>query len=231
MNNYSYYVPLFLLVGLAFLIFFFVLFIRRSYYLSNKIKFSFMNRFPFETIYQKGNSLRNIYIGILIALCCLLFAINAIYISTFKEISVLGYAIFIGLLFILNVVCALAMFFVTPKNYRLFKIYAVLSIILAILSNATLGIISVTNIYSHFSHKIVGGFAFFLSFCNIVIAFNPKLKNWEKLAEDTNSDGTIIYVRPKISPLAFSLWINYLTIILGETLILINMILSSVLEG
>lgn len=232
MNKYSYFVPLFLLVGLIVLLFFFIVFIKNSFYLANKEKYSFMNRFPFESIYQKNNRLRSIYFVVLSFLMLLCVAINVLYIFMFTQhASSLGYAIFIALLFILNVVCSLAVFVVTPKNYRLFKTYSVLAIVFGILSNCTLGIFSVSGVFDHYSFKIIGGLAFVISATNIVLAFNPKLKDWEKLTEDTNSDGTIIYVRPKISPLAFTLWLNNLLLIIGEVLIIISMFLVSTVLG
>ncbi len=232
MNKYSYFVPLFLLVGLIVLVFFFIVFIKNSFYLATKEKYSFMNRFPFESIYQKNNRLRNIYFVILCFVMLLCVAINVLYLFMFTQYpSTLGYAIFISLLFILNIVCSLAVFVVTPKNYKLFKIYSVLAIVFGILSNAALGIFSITSVFDHFSFKIVGSIAFILSAANIVLAFNPKLKDWEKLTEDTNSDGTIIYVRPKISPLAFTLWLNNLLLIIGEVLIIISMLLVSTVLG
>jgi len=231
MNNFSYLVPLLLFVGLVILVTLLIVFIRNSYYLSNKVKYSFLNRFPFESIYQKRNGIYGIQLGLLIGISALLVTINGLYASTFSKAgSTLAYAISIGVIFSLNIVAAVLCFFVTPNNLKNFKLYSMLSIVLGILDNAMLGIFSMSGVYDHpYAFKIVGAFAFILMLANVILAFNPKLKDWDKLTEDKNMDGSITYVRPKISPLAMSLWFNFLTIVLGESLILINMLLASAL--
>lgn len=227
MNNYPYLVPLILLLTLIVLIAFFIYLVRNTYYLSNRIKYSFLNRFPFEAVFQKRNVLYGFQIGFLIAIAALLVTVNGLYASTFKSPSTLAYAISIGVMFTLNIIACVLCFFVTPDNLKNFKLYSMLSIVLGILSNAMLGIFSMSGVFDHYSFKIVGAFAFILMLTNVVIAFNPKLKDWDKLVENKSLDGSIIYVRPKVSPLAASLWINFLTIVLGEGLILVNMLLAS----
>jgi len=229
MNNFSFVVPLVLFISLVILVTLFIIIIRNTYFISNKVKFSFLNRFPFEVIYQKRNAIYGIQIGLLIGISALLITINGLYAATFKSPSTLAYVISIGVIYSLNIIAGALCFFVTPNNLKNFKLYSMLSIVLGILSNAMLGIFSMSNVNDHFAYKIIGGFAFLLMIVNVVLAFNPKLKDWDKLTEDKSMDGTITYVRPKVSPLAMSLWINYLTIVIAEGLILINMLLASTL--
>ena len=42
-----------------------------------------------------------------------------------------------------------------------------------------------------------------------VILLNPRLTTWAKLNEEKQPDGTVIYVRPKYFPLAFTEWLAF----------------------
>ena len=95
------------------------------------------------------------------------------------------------------------------------------------MANGMIGVFFLTSLFIHVAYKVLAGFAFTLMAFNLLMALNPKLTKWDHLEESKNKDGTVSYVRPKISPLAFSLWLNFLTLIGGELILLISLLLNS----
>lgn len=228
MISYNYLLPLLFLIVLIILVALFILLGRLTYRVNEKTNFSFRNRFPFELYYQRNVSVVSYFRLVLIILVGFLIAINALFISSFREgANNIAYATFISVFYTLASVCALVLFLVRPNFLKQFKLYVILLFAFLMMANAMLAIISLTDVFMHFSHKIIAGFAFVLVAIDFALAINPKLKRWDRLDEVNNQNGTVSYVRPKISPLAFSLWLNYLTLVIGESLLLVTMILNS----
>lgn len=226
MIQYNYLIPLILMIVLLLAVILFIVTGRTTYYANEKTRFSFKNRFPFELNYQKNVvvvSYFRLFLIFLFALCAgfpILFAIS------FRGASNIAYATVIAFFFIATALVDLILFFLRPTYLKQFKIYSTLAIALAMMANGMIGVFLFTSIYEHVAYKVLGGIAFALLAFNLLMAINPKLSRWDRLEEIKNKDGTMNYVRPKISPLAFSLWLNFLTLILGNLILLITLLLT-----
>lgn len=228
MINYPFALPLALIFGLIALLILVVVSVKTTFRLQYKEKFSFRNRFPFEAYYQREQRIASYFRLALMLLLGLSLAVIVIFAIAFRsEVSNLVYAIAIGVFYILALVSSLVTFMLKPNYLSQFKIYVILSFAFALMAHAMLGILLVTNVFEHLAYKIVAGFAFALAVAVIVMMVNPKLKNWAKLNINKNADGTVSYERPKISPLAFSLWLNFLGLTLGELLMLVVLLLNA----
>ena len=227
MIKYNYLIPLILIVVLLLIVVLFIVTGRTTYYANEKSRFSFKNRFPFELNYQKNITIVSYFRLFLIFLFALCVGFPILYATSFVGASNIAYASVIAIFFVASAITSLILFFIRPTHLKLFKIYSTLSIVLTMMANGMVGVFSFTSIYYHFAFKIVGGFAFFLMAISLALAINPKLSKWDRLEESKNNDGTVNYVRPKISPLAFSLWINYLTLVSGNMLLLISLLLTA----
>ena len=223
----SYLVPLISIVVLLLVVILFVITGRVTYYANEKMSFSFRNRFPFELNYQKNITIVSYFRLFLIFLFALCVGFPILYATSFSGASNIAYASVIAIFFVASAITSLILFFIRPTYLKQFKIYSTLSIVLTMMANGMVGVFSLTSVYFHFAYKIIAGFAFLLTAINLALAVNPKLSKWDRLEEIKNKDGTMNYVRPKISPLAFSLWINYLTLVSGNMLLLISLLLTA----
>lgn len=61
-----------------------------------------------------------------------------------------------------------------------------------------------------------------VSFIELVVVVNPKLKNWAQLDKTSGTEAT--FTRPKKFPLAYSEWATLLLLIVGETIFFIGLI-------
>lgn len=223
----NYLIPLILIVVLFITLVLFVVTGRMTYYANEKTHFSFRNRFPFEMNFQRNVVVVSYFRIILIFLFALCVGFPILFITSFEGASNIAYASVIALFFIATALVDLILFFIRPTYLKQFKIYSTLAIALAMMANGMIGVFLFTSIFIHVAFKVLGGIAFALLAFNLLMAVNPKLSHWDRLEESKNKDGTINYVRPKISPLAFSLWLNFLTLILGNFILLISLLLTS----
>lgn len=223
----SYLVPLISIIVLLLVIILFVITGRVTYYANEKMSFSFRNRFPFELNYQKNITIVSYFRLFLIFLFALCVGFPILYATSFSGVSNIAYASVIAIFFIASAITSLVLFFIRPTHLKQFKLYSTLSIVMTMMANGMVGVFSLTSVYFHFAYKIIAGFAFLLTAVSLALAINPKLNKWDRLEEVKNKDGTMNYVRPKISPLAFSLWINYLTLVSGNMLLLISLLLTA----
>lgn len=199
---------------------------RTTYYANEKTRFSFKNRFPFEMNYQKNVVIVSYFRLFLIFLFALCVGFPILFATSFRGASNIAYATVIAFFFIATALVDLILFFLRPTYLKQFKVYSTLAITLAMMANGMIGVFLFTSVYEHVAYKILGGIAFALLAFNLLMAVNPKLSHWDRLEESKNKDGTLNYVRPKISPLAFSLWLNFLTLILGNLILLISLLLT-----
>lgn len=227
MVQYNYLIPLILIIVLFLTVILFVITGRTTYYANEKTRFSFRNRFPFELNYQRNITIVSYFRLFLIFLFALCVGFPILFATSFRGASNIAYATVIAFFFIAGALVDLILFFVRPTFLKQFKIYSTLAIVLALMANGMVGIFFLTSVYEHVAFKVIAGISFALMAFNFVLAINPKLSRWDRLEESKNNDGTVNYVRPKISPLAFSLWLNFLTLISGNMLLLISLLLTS----
>lgn len=227
MIGYNYLVPLILIIVLFISIVLFIVIGRSTYYANEKLRFSFRNRFPFELNYQKNITIVSYFRLFLIFVFALCVGFPILFATSFRGASNIAYATVIAFFFIISAVVDLILFFLRPTYLKQFKIYSTLAIALAMMATGMVGVFFLTSIFIHVAYKVLAGIAFTLMGFNLLMAVNPKLTKWDRLEESKNKDGTINYVRPKISPLAFSLWLNFLTLVIGEFILLISLLLSA----
>lgn len=226
MIQYSYLIPLILMIVLLLAVILFIITGRTTYYANEKTRFSFKNRFPFEMNYQRNVVVVSYFRLFLIFLFALCVGFPILFATSFRGASNIAYATVIAFFFIATALVDLILFFLRPTYLKQFKIYSTLAIALAMMASGMMGVFLFTSVYEHVAYKILGGIAFALLAFNLIMAVNPKLSHWDRLEEIKNKDGTMNYVRPKISPLAFSLWLNFLTLILGNLILLISLLLT-----
>lgn len=226
MVQYNYLIPLILMIVLFLAVILFIVTGRTTYYANEKTRFSFKNRFPFEMNYQKNVVIVSYFRLFLIFLFALCVGFPILFATSFRGASNIAYATVIAFFFIATALVDLILFFLRPTYLKQFKVYSTLAITLAMMANGMIGVFLFTSVYEHVAYKILGGIAFALLAFNLLMAVNPKLSHWDRLEESKNKDGTLNYVRPKISPLAFSLWLNFLTLILGNLILLISLLLT-----
>lgn len=227
MVQYNYLIPLILIIVLFLTIILFVVTGRTTYFANEKTRFSFRNRFPFELNYQRNVVIVSYFRIFLIFLFALCVAFPILFATSFRGASNIAYATIIAFFFIASALVDLILFFIRPTYLKQFKVYSTLAITLTMMAEGMVGVFFLTSVYSHVAYKVMAGIAFALMLLNLIMAINPKLSRWDRLEESKNKDGTINYVRPKISPLAFSLWLNFLTLVSGEFILLISLLLSA----
>lgn len=228
MVSYSYILPLCFLIFLIFFLITFLIFAKATYKTTTGETYMFRRYFPFELFHQNKINIVSYVRLMLILFFAIMLASVVIFVTAFRnETSNLFYAIALGIFYVVAMLVSLVTFILKPNYLKQFILYCTLVFVLNLMSNATLGIICFTGIFTHVAYKIIGGFAFALSGFNLILTINPKLRNWSKLETQKNQDGTLSYIRPKISPLAFSLWLSYATLIAGVVLILIVLLLGS----
>lgn len=227
MIKYNYLIPLILIVVLLLAIILFVIVGRTTYYANEKTRFSFRNRFPFELNYQRNVVIVSYFRLFLIFLFALCVGFPILFAVSFQGASNIAYATVIAFFFIASALVDFILFFLRPTYLKQFKVYSTLAITLTMMAEGMVGVFFFTSVYSHIAYKVMGGIAFALMAFNLLMAVNPKLSHWDRLEESKNKDGTVNYVRPKISPLAFSLWLNFLTLVSGEFILLISLLLSA----
>lgn len=227
MNTINYLVPLILIIVLFLSLILFVVTGRLTYFANEKTRFSFRNRFPFELNYQRNINIVSYFRLFLIFLFALCVGFPLLFATSFSGASNIAYATIIAFFFIASAIVDLVLFFLRPTYLKQFKIYSTLSFAFIAMANGMVGVFLLTSLFIHVAYKVLAGLAFTLMAFNLLMALNPKLSRWDHLEESKNKDGTISYVRPKISPLAFSLWLNFLTLICGELILLISLLLNS----
>lgn len=228
MFEFNYLIPLILMIVLLIVVILFIITGRVTYFANEKTRFSFRNRFPFELNYQRNIVIVSYFRLFLIFLFALCVGFPILFATSFNEgASNIAYATAIAFFFIANALVDLILFFIRPTYLKQFKIYSTLAFALSMMANGMVGVFFLTSVYVGVGYKVLAGLAFTLMGFNLLMAINPKLSRWDRLEEIKNKDGTLNYVRPKISPLAFSLWLNFLTLIGGNILLLTSLLINA----
>ena len=229
MNKINAVIPVVALVALIILATVFIVFALRTYLNSENERFSFFNRFPHELYYQKNHNQAVFFRIFLFTLFAFLMFVAILFATTFNmDNNVFGYTLTLSLFICFSIICMLVLFIIKPNLLTQFKLYSTLMFVFNMMSSVMFGIISINNnVYEGPAHKVLGAFAFLLTLANFVLALNPKLKNWSKLDEINQSNGTIVYKRPKLFWLALSQWLTFASVLLLEVLVLISILLSS----
>lgn len=229
MNKIAIYLPIIFLSVLVTLTFLFIVFARTTYRTNELKKLSFKNRFPFEIYYQKNIEITSYFRLILILLFIYLIVIPIFFAVQFTGAANIAYASMIALFFALADICGAALFLVRATYVKQFKILVTLFLSFTLIANVMVGIFSFSNVFDHIAHKLFGGVAIFFGLAIAALAVNPKIRDWAKLESKDDANGSLIYDRPKVSYFVITLWITYLILILGESLLLINSLIASLI--
>lgn len=193
--------------------------------------FSFLRNFPSEMIAYHPSS-EKIYRIILYVFAGFCFSPVLVVVPLIKEFGDLAWiAIFAGCVFGLEGIVFAGLHLFEPKYIKTHSLLATIFIVLGFFSSALTALYSFLsyNVYARFNEGsilsiICGVFAIIFALTELIIAVNPKLKDWIKLNKITNNDGSISYSRPKIVSLAFSEWLTALILFLSEIIFFISLI-------
>lgn len=198
---------------------------------SNEMRFSFLRHFPYEVILfnPDKSKIYKILLFIFSGLCFSPIFVVVPLISEFGDLAWLAIlnACFYGFSGLL--ISAIHLF--EAKYIRTHSLLVSIFIALAFLSSALSALFAILtfNVYNRFnqgSPLSIFCFALFIvaALFDILIAFNPKLKDWTKLEKYINDDGSVSYDRPKIFPLAISEWLVILSLFISEVIFFISLI-------
>lgn len=179
--------------------------------------FSFKRVFPFEVINREQNSL-----PYRILLCVFVAASFAPLFNLFQSYgqieNVQGISIAICCIYGLAAICFAFLHYFGATHTLAHLILFVLFLCLTLLGNALAAVkgFAVYDVYAQHNEQmicaLVGGIISGLcSICGMILSINPKLRNWPNL---TKTDGG--YERPKVFILAFSEWISFFLLAIGE---------------
>jgi hypothetical protein len=201
----------------------FFLFSLLSYKEENNKKYDFRCMFPYELNSYK-NTKDNIFGKISLVLSLVLICYFFIAIPSYGR-SNFEIQIPLALFATLSIISSISLFFIP---FKFLKLHLVLDIILFVsLVSLTLSL----SFYGLEFVKSLGASEEYITFGIIIVSvclvlliplliliFNPKLKNWSKLVEIKNDDGTFTYNRPKWFTLAYTEWIFIAYLFLDMTL-------------
>jgi len=186
-----------------------------SYKADNQKKYLFRNTFPYELNAFPINK-RNIYGKICLFISFLSIGIfYCIYQndmpSEFKTLSapmLNGVRLVIAIVGVMVLDSIISTIFVplTSLKYHLIIDYIFFAFCFAL--TVAMGICNIV-VYQQTQSVYYLVFAILtlvISLGLLILIINPKLKDWARLEEKSNEDGTIIYVRPKYFVLAFTEW-------------------------
>lgn len=174
---------------------------------NKKRSFSFKNEFPYELIDQKKIKISLLVLFSLAGIGAFSFVFNAL---DFRILHSFLIVIFFAFAFSMFLV----LFFYPASKPKVHTVFFYLANGFMIF----VGIAMSLYFSEHFAHVEINGslvkkiFAFGVPLVLIVyfllIIINPKLRNWPKLEEVVNKDGSINYVRPRVFVLALSEWLT-----------------------
>lgn len=198
---------------------------------TGKAQYSFLRNFPYEvvTFYKDKSKIYKIILYIFAGLC---FSPIFVVVPLIGEFGDLGWmAILNACLYGFGGLLIVAIHLFEAKFIRTHSLLVSILIAIAFLSSSLSALFSMLtfNVYNRFnqgSPLSIGCFALFIVavLFDLFIAFNPKLKDWAKLEQYANDDGSVSYDRPKIFPLALSEWLIIFSLFISEAVFFISLI-------
>ena len=174
-----------------------------------KMDYHIRNYYPYELNYEskfKDNFTGNVAI-------CLYGAFGIFFYTIFDSSYLNGFLIFDLIAGSLLTLALVSLVFIPLKRLKVHLLMVFISIVLAFLvpfSNALASSIAYRNEQATGSMVMMIVNALYCLFIFILI-INPKLSHWAELKKETNPDGTVKYVRPKVFILALIEWLLILT--------------------
>ena len=198
---------------------------------ARKTDFSFRRNFPYE-VSELNPEIMPIFKPLLYVVTALAFSPIFFITPLITDFGDLGFlCIFITCAYGLLAICNCLLFFFDARFNKTHIILVTISMCLAILANLLTVLLSflVMRDYqkigtTHIISIICLALSALIAVAMLILAFNPKLKNWAKLEANKSSDGEKTYSRGKVFILAFSEWLTILLSILGEIVFFLSMI-------
>lgn len=198
---------------------------------NEKISYSFKRNFPYE-ILTLDSKISTIYKVFLFIFGGLFFSPLFCVVPLIGEFgSIAWLAIVLSILFGFCGVFVVALHLFEAKFIKVHSIIASVSIALSFLCSGMSALYSFLtfNVNNRFGEGrpiqiVTMAFLIALALFDVIVAVNPKLKEWTKLEQMKLPDGTIGYDRPKIFPLAFSEWLIIFSIFFSEILFFVSLL-------
>lgn len=197
-----------------------------NYYKVNQEKYNYFNHFPFELILTR--KLNFYFLGLIFYILSYFANIAIIFTMIVSGLDLNQQSFFVCyivvvVLQVLIIFPFLLILLFNMKNYRLHLFGDIIFFLINTLVSMSLFLMSIFDLFYIFNIKslIVCIFSSLLSILNFGIILNPKLLNWSKLKEETQEDGTKIYVRPKYFTLCYSEWLSFIIYFLNNLFFII----------
>jgi hypothetical protein len=181
----------------------FFVFSLNHYKLVNGKKFSFLNQFPFELFIL--NRIKFTSVG---ELALLLMGVSTVifFYGAFSFFSIMPIIIFVFVL--LMMVTFGLLFFISTINVKVHLYLATLLLIYPIIINLSVLYYGIITPFDGAYHQLMMYGAGVLTFIQLIVVFNPKLKNWAQLEKHIQKD-TSVYMRPRVFILPLSQWLSF----------------------
>lgn len=192
----------------------------------DNISFSFLRVFPCETVQNVDR------VSLVYKLCLYLFSIMCffpIFILSQAHVNLVSFYV-ATILLGLGSICFVFLHFFNPSHVKahlfLFSFFAgfvfagsvVSGLALLTLLNANKSVVETFRV----GVIVKSSVTFLIAILELVLLLNPKLKTWAKLDKIEGSENQ--FSRPKKFPLAYTEWAIYLTLVLSELMLFINII-------
>ncbi len=177
-----------------------------------KTKFSLLNMFPYELSSHNQGKMIMFYRFFLYLYVAFSLTPALLMVSKFMQLpGYMSYLIMISILFVINAVTFLTLHIIQAKYVRLHSLIATVYFAISVLASGAVAIVLfnlyISNNQLDVTYLVLGIFTAMAGFATLLIMLNPRLRNWAELNSQTNEDGTVVIVRPRIFILAFSEWL------------------------
>lgn len=176
-------------------------------------KYSFKNCFPYELNHKSSNNF--IIIGKIIMIVSwffltIFYIVFPIHRDKLGNLQIL--VSFTNVVGIIGIILVATIFIIDTKNVKKHLIIDVLFFTITFVLTGSVSFMGFWTLLESPSSNIdikkivCSSFACLLLILQILLIFNPKLKNWHKLDKQYQDDQSVIYIRPKWFVLAYSEW-------------------------
>lgn len=200
------------------------------YFKENDYFYHFQNTFPYELAKVKTNTPMIISRILLLSSFMFLFAFYIIYPFELYLSNIDIMSKFVSIIGCASIISFFGIFLFDMKNVKLHLIMDVFLFSFSFILTASIAVMGFWTLNDQSASSIdlkkiiCASVACLMAILQLILIFNPKLKDWSKLEQKSNDDGTIVYVRPKWFALAYSEWSFILSTYINGLIVLIMFI-------
>lgn len=212
------------IIGLyiAYIIFFIGFFFASKIHYKHKYQanYSIKNVFPFEHNFS-GGFFDNIFGNVLLILSSL--CLIGFYILALQQGFISSNYFVLLVAAVLHTIFSTSLVFIPLKAIKIHLIVSLAAQTLSFASFGALGFVSLTDFqrFEELASLVIGIIGLVFALIYFVMTMNPNLNKEIKYDTETSEDGTIIYKRPKVIPLALTEWLAILSSFVCSTLTLL----------